>query len=145
MGLVGLPVFAGGTGGLHHVFSPSFGFLIGFVFASWTAGTLVALLPSVKTRTGRFFVTYLEYALVCLISTVVLYAVALPCFYLNMRYVAGTPITITRIFQVAMLPFIVPDLIKAAVAGALACCAVPALQGAGLLPTALRSKTRSVS
>jgi biotin transport system substrate-specific component len=136
MGLAGMPVFAGGSGGLHRVFSPSFGFLIGFVAASWVAGAMAnGVKPSSgKPHDGKPLRPYVGYALVCFAATVVLYAVALPCFYVNMRYVAGTPVTITRTLQVALLPFIIPDLIKALAAGALACRAIPALRSAGLLP-----------
>ena len=37
-GLVGLPVFAGFTGGIATVLKPSFGFIIGFVVAAFVAG-----------------------------------------------------------------------------------------------------------
>jgi biotin transport system substrate-specific component len=39
-GLLGLPVFAGATGGLIALTKPSFGFIIGFVFAAALAGWL---------------------------------------------------------------------------------------------------------
>lgn len=38
LGLVGLPVFAGLSGGLASVVKPSFGFIIGFVLAAFVAG-----------------------------------------------------------------------------------------------------------
>ncbi|MBZ2195443.1 biotin transporter BioY [Occultella gossypii] len=40
LGLAGLPVFAGGTGGLLSVTKPSFGFIIGFIFAAAFIGWL---------------------------------------------------------------------------------------------------------
>ena len=128
MGLAGLPVFAGGTGGLHHVFSPSFGFLVGFIAASWTAGFLVSPKQAAGPRTA------FQYALACCAATVVLYTVALPCFYLNMNYVTGVPMTLTGVFQAALIPFVIPDALKAAAAGVLARQAIPMLRNAGLLP-----------
>jgi biotin transport system substrate-specific component len=127
MGLSGLPVFAGGTGGLHRVLSPSFGFLVGFIAASWIAG----LLTFPKQVDGPR--TTLQYSLACCAATAALYAVALPCFYLNMRYITGTPISIDRMFEVALIPFVIPDAIKAVAAGALARQAIPMLRDAGLL------------
>lgn len=40
LGLAGLPLFAGGDGGAAMVFTPSFGYIIGFVFAAWMIGRL---------------------------------------------------------------------------------------------------------
>lgn len=40
LGLAGLPIFAGATGGLASVAKPSFGFIIGFIFAAAFAGWL---------------------------------------------------------------------------------------------------------
>lgn len=40
LGLAGLPLFAGGEGGAAMVFAPSFGYIIGFVFAAELIGRL---------------------------------------------------------------------------------------------------------
>lgn len=37
-GVLGLPFFAGGSGGLHHLLGPSGGYLIGFVFCAFLVG-----------------------------------------------------------------------------------------------------------
>jgi biotin transport system substrate-specific component len=37
-GALGLPVFAGGGGGIAHLFGPTGGFLLGFLVAAWMAG-----------------------------------------------------------------------------------------------------------
>lgn len=37
-GAAGLPVFAGGAGGLAYMAGPTLGFLLGFVFVAWAAG-----------------------------------------------------------------------------------------------------------
>lgn len=122
MGLIGIPIFAGGSGGLHTVFSPDFGFLIGFVVQSWIAGLLA---PRARTLP--------QYAFVCLLATVGLYAVGLPLLFLNMNTITGVGISLTSTFKVALLPFVLPDLLKAVAAGWLALRTVPVLRGAELL------------
>lgn len=39
-GAAGLPVFAGGAAGAHHLFGPTGGYLIGFALAAWIVGFL---------------------------------------------------------------------------------------------------------
>jgi len=39
-GAAGLPVFAGGRGGVRHLIGPTGGYLFGFVLAAWLAGRL---------------------------------------------------------------------------------------------------------
>ena len=133
MGLAGIPVFAGGAGGLHHVFSPTFGFLVGFVAVSWTAGSLVSMTETAGDN-QKPVVRDLKYISICLAAAAALYVVGLPLFYLNMRYVLKTPLSFARAVELALLPFVIPDLIKAVVAGGLASRATSALRDAGLLP-----------
>src|SRR4030043_2190183 len=38
VGAIGIPVFAGGKGGLAHFFGPTGGYLLGYVLASWITG-----------------------------------------------------------------------------------------------------------
>ena len=131
IGLAGVPVFAGGAGGLHYVFSPTFGFLVGFVPVSWVAGLLVSMTETTRNKAA---VRDLKYILICLAATGALYVTGLPLFYLNMRYVLKTPLSLARTLELALLPFVIPDFIKAVVAGGLASRATSALRGAGLLP-----------
>lgn len=43
IGLIGMPVFSGGAGGIHYVFSPTFGYLVGFIFAGYIGGKIMEL------------------------------------------------------------------------------------------------------
>ena len=47
LGLVGLPIFAEG-GGIWYIFKPSFGYIIGFIVASYVTGRLVEKLKELK-------------------------------------------------------------------------------------------------
>jgi biotin transport system substrate-specific component len=127
MGLLGLPVFAGGRGGLNYVFSPSFGFLMGFILMSWLAAFWGSRIPA--ERKGAAW----RYSAVSFAASAALYVVAIPCFYLNMNYVTGVEMSFVRAVQVAFLPFVLPDTLKAVAAGWLASRTIPLLRGAGLL------------
>jgi biotin transport system substrate-specific component len=127
IGLLGLPVFAGGSGGLNTIFSPTFGFLVGYIPMSWLAGFWGTRIEAGKKG------AVLRYSAVSLAAAAALYVFALPCFYLNMNYVTGIKMGFSRAVQVACLPFIMPDTIKAVAAGWLASRTIPLLRGAGLL------------
>lgn len=61
VGLVGLPVFSTG-GGPSYIFYPSFGYLIGFVFAAYFVGRFASL----KTRITKNFI-------VCILGMLIIY------------------------------------------------------------------------
>lgn len=114
LGLIGLPVFAGGCGGLHHVFDPTFGFTLGFIPAAAVTGFLgdyAAKMPRYK---------FAGYLASCVAGLVVLYAVGLPALFLNLRYVAEMDVGAARVFQIGLVPFVIPDFIKACLASAIA-------------------------
>ena len=141
MGLAGAPIFSGGSGGLQHVFRPTFGFLIAYVPVSWLAGWLASFMAPLHAEPSRDSpVLYVKYVLICLAATVLLYVIGLPAFYLNMYYVMEletemeTPLSLGQIFRLAVIPFILPDLLKALVAAWLAWKTIIVLRGAGLLP-----------
>ena len=109
LGLIGLPVFAGGVGGIQYVFSPTFGFLLGFIFAAATTGFLAR-------RVKSFYSCLFS----CIAGIIVMYATALPILFINLKYVAAMDISVIGLFQIGLLPFIIPDVIKACVAAIVA-------------------------
>jgi len=109
LGLIGLPVFAGGVGGIQYIFSPTFGFLIGFIAAAATSGLL-----------GRRAKHLHHYLGACIIGIIVMYAIALPILFINLKYVAKIDVGIIKLLQIGFLPFLIPDLIKACAAAAVA-------------------------
>lgn len=82
LGLAGVPVFAAG-GGIGYVLRPSFGYLLGFVGAAYTAGTIRE-----KVRRG-----YMGYLLACLGGFAVTYGVGICYKYMILNYYAATPAT----------------------------------------------------
>jgi biotin transport system substrate-specific component len=109
LGLIGLPVFAGGVGGIQHIFSPTFGFLLGFIVAAATTGLLAR-------RARSFYSCFLS----CLVGIAAMYASALPILFINLKYVAGMDIGVIKLFQIGLLPFIIPDVVKACIASVVA-------------------------
>jgi biotin transport system substrate-specific component len=109
LGLIGLPVFAGGVGGIQHIFSPTFGFLLGFIAASATTGLFAQ-------RAKKFY----SCLLACLTGVAAMYTTALPLLFINLKFVAGMDISFIKLLQIGLLPFLVPDIIKACAAAAVA-------------------------
>ena len=109
MGLVGLPVFAGGTGGLAHFAGPTAGYLVAYPAAAWVAG-FVAGGRRAAGRTSRFLREFAAAAA----GVLVIYAAGVP--WLKFRLGFGWE----KAFLAGMLPFIASDLFKAAAAAALA-------------------------
>ncbi|MGN7311961.1 biotin transporter BioY [Alkalicoccobacillus gibsonii] len=97
LGTVGLPVFAGATGGVHILFGPTGGYIFAFIFTAFITGyylekTSFSLTQAMIANTGAMLIALL-------IGTIWLkYATALPW--------AGA-------IAAGVTPFIIPGLIKA--------------------------------
>ncbi len=110
IGLIGLPVFSGG-GGPGYVLAPTFGFILGFILAAFVSGLLYEKLKIANK--------YLKGILSTIIGALIVYLPGLIYFYLIMNNVVGKPFTIFGAISVAMLPFLIPDLVKGIIAGIL--------------------------
>lgn len=116
-GLLGLPVFAGGRGGLEVLLGPSAGYLLGFV-----AGA--AMVPWVR-RLGRPFIRErpLGTLLGCVAGVVVIYAFG--CSWLWGWYIwQGEEVGLSRVLLEGAGPFVGVDILKS--------LAVVALDGAAV-------------
>ncbi len=101
LGVIGLPVFAGGTGGVGHLFGPTGGYLLGFVFASFLVGAL-----SRKRRLGiKFFSMLLGILVIHFLGVLQL------SFF--------SQISLKRAFFLGSLPFLPFDTLKAFIAASL--------------------------
>jgi biotin transport system substrate-specific component len=119
-GLVGAPIFAGGTGGLSTVFSPTFGYLVGFILASFVIGKIV------ESAAAPSFIKLLAASLV---GILVIYAVGVPYLYL-IKNVIGKGMPIATALKFGFYVFIPGDLFKCIVAAALGTKVVPAVRKA---------------
>lgn len=101
LGTIGLPVFAGLSGGLSIVFGPTGGYLIGFIFQAWLTGYLVE--KNVSSYTWVIFANVIG-SFVTLIFGVI-WLKASGDLSWNTAIVSG------------FIPFILPGIIKAVAAG----------------------------
>jgi len=83
LGICGLPVFAGG-GGPGYIFTPSFGYLIGFIATSWSAGLIVERLKPISLK---------HMVVACYSALVVAYLFGLPYKYFILNHYMHTPVT----------------------------------------------------
>ena len=107
IGLFGLPVFSGGTGGFGSFISPSFGFVIGFIPASFIISYLKQRL---KPETNPKLIA------ITLIGTIILYIIGLSYMYIIFRNVLDIETGFTHVLQLGLIPFIPGDIFKALLA-----------------------------
>lgn len=112
-GAVGLPVFAGGTGGVGKFVGPTGGYLLGFAAAAYLTGLI--------SEIGRGRVAIDVLAMVA--GTLIIYA-----FGVSWLKVA-TGMSFSKAFAVGMLPFLIGDALKIAAAIPIAKALRPMMDG----------------
>ncbi|MET0735102.1 MAG: biotin transporter BioY [Microbacterium sp.] len=110
LGLAGLPVFAGPIAGPAYVLSPSFGFILGFIPAAFLAGLFAE-----RAWDRKPWLAFVGFAA----ASIVPFLVGVPYMALILTTVLGVDITLASVLDAGVWPFIVPGLIKAAVAALL--------------------------
>lgn len=106
LGLIGLPIFAGITGGIQSILKPSFGFIIGFLVASYIVGLLC--------RDGRR--SLYSYIIAGAIGTSIMYIIGIPYMAIILNGVLKSGLTFARILEIGLLLFIPGDILKLIVA-----------------------------
>lgn len=104
LGAVGLPVFAGGSGGITKIVGPTGGYLLSYPFAAAAVGYLVQ-------RFG-FDRNVLTAATAMLIASVIIYAFGLPWLGAVLGLEGGA------LLAAGLTPFILGDLLKIGIAAA---------------------------
>jgi len=118
LGLVGLPVFAGGSAGLLYVLKPTFGFLLGFALSAWLAGRLVG--TSFKPGFLRVLTSAMS-GLIVIYVLGILYMYGIQAFYL------AKAMSLADIAK-GMLPFFLKDAVLFAGASVAATRLIPLLR-----------------
>jgi biotin transport system substrate-specific component len=111
-GALGLPVFAGGLGGIGRFFGPTGGYLIGYLPTVFLIGKIS------HSAHPRMVIDAL--AMIC--GTIVLYA----CGVSWLKIVSGMPTA--KALALGMFPFLIGDAIKIAAAAAIARALRPVVQ-----------------
>ncbi|KNF07532.1 hypothetical protein CLPU_15c00260 [Gottschalkia purinilytica] len=124
IGLAGLPIFAGGKGGIQHIFSPTFGYLIGFMLCSYIIGKLTEKQGEIK------FVRLLTSVV---IGIIVVYIIGVPYLYMIMNIVMKNPMSMSTAIKTGFTIFIIQDLIKCVVISLIGVKIVPILRKSGML------------
>jgi len=101
LGIIGLPVFAGGKAGLGVLFGPTGGYLIGFIAGSFVIGKII----EIKKEAG-----FLLIALAMVVGFLVLYALGV----LQLSIVAK--LSFAKALSAGMIPFLIGDAVKIVVA-----------------------------
>lgn len=116
LGLIGLPIFSGGTGGLTSVVSPTFGFLISFIVAAYVIGKLTEKNKSLSR-------------IICsvILGSLIIYVIGVPYFYFIFTNYLGKSINFYAALKYACIPFIPGDIIKATISIILAKQLIPRL------------------
>lgn len=100
LGLVGLPVFTGFTGGPAKVFGPTGGYLVGYIFIALICGFVAERFP------GKHVICFLG---MCL-GTVI-------CYFLGSMWMAyQLELSLGKVFVIGVLPYIPGDLVKIVIA-----------------------------
>lgn len=123
LGLVGLRIFAGFKGGPQMIFSPTFGFLLGFILASFIVGIIIHNSRSINFKTSL---------VACLLGSVTVYLIGLPYMHLILNKVMKTPIDFSTTLKTGCLIFLPGDLIKSLLASLLGLNILDKLKLAGL-------------
>ncbi|AMC94151.1 hypothetical protein AOC36_09165 [Erysipelothrix larvae] len=103
LGLIGLPVFAGGSGGFGVVLSPTFGFIVGFIPMAYA----IATFKDKKVYGFRI--------LSLIAGIVVLYGIAMPYLYYNLTVLLEAPTEISKLLMLYCLPYLPTDSLSSVV------------------------------
>jgi biotin transport system substrate-specific component len=99
LGLIGLPLFAGG-GGPQYILSPTFGFLLSFPVSAMVVGVLLKSPQSMENLSvGRKL-----FALT--LGTGVIFLIGVPWLGLNLFLIQGKQIGIQALLMMGMIPFL---------------------------------------
>jgi biotin transport system substrate-specific component len=111
LGALGLPVFAGGGAGAHHLVGPTGGYLLAFPIAAGVTGALVGKPPR----------SVLRVLLACALGMVIIHVGGVA----QLALLGGDP---ALAFRIGFLPFLTGDLLKVGLAAALILLAGPRIR-----------------
>lgn len=114
IGLAGVPVFAGFTGGLGKVLTPTFGFILGFLAAAIAAGSIV----------GKQKASFVRAAAASAAGIAAIYMIGVPYMYFAVKLVTGKDVTFAAVCA-SMVPFLAKDMVLSLAASGIALRVIP--------------------
>ena len=117
LGLLGVPVFTGG-GGLQYVFSPTFGYIVGFAFGALVGGSIARSVPAPGFR---------RLLLANIAADAVVYLFGLTYYYLIAVFYAGGEVTAYTLFVSCFALFLPGDLLQCLLSAFVARRVIPRL------------------
>ena len=118
LGAAGIPWFNGGAGGPAAVFGPTGGYLIGFVVAALIIGYVTDRYPATRSYKNLF-------GLMLAVNFLVIHGLGLVWLGVWLGLIKGSAITLPALLMMGSVPFIVGDVVKAALAAAMGKTALP--------------------
>lgn len=110
LGLIGIPIFSNFSGGPQSIMMPSFGFIIGFIFASYIVGSIIHSDHNISSK---------KVFLASLLGTITIYIFGLPYMYYILNTIMGNNLSFQTIFKIGCLLFLPGDFIKLIIASLL--------------------------
>lgn len=109
LGLIGIPIFSGFTGGPQSVLKPSFGFLIGFIFAAFIVGKIVNINSQCTMHNAQFTI---RVWVASIVGTIVIYLFGVPYMYYILNVVMSKELSLDAILKMGFWAFLPGDIVK---------------------------------
>jgi len=107
LGLIGLPIFSGGTGGIQTVLKPSFGYIIGFIFGAYIVGKIVE---------GYKSFNILNVFLATVVGVFIIYLFGVTYLYLILNLYMNKGVTLFWVLKNGLFIFLPIDILKCFIA-----------------------------
>lgn len=111
LGVSGMRIFANFSGGPQSVLTPSFGFLIGFIFAAYLVG-------KIAHYNGE--ISFEKTLLASFMGTLIIYLFGIPYMYIVLNKVLAQPFTFFQTLKAGCLIFLPGDILKAILSASIA-------------------------
>lgn len=126
VGLVGVPVFSGGTGGPGMIYSPTFGYIIGFIVSAYVVGKVLEMTEKTPLK-------IVGIVLAPLLGVAVNYIIGVPYLFMIFNVVKDSSISMYVALTYGFFPYILLDLVKAGLVITMIFSMIPRLKLAGVL------------